>query len=93
VPLALQGTLPVATYAQSNLPEAKEDLLIQVRQMYAHDPQLQVLWASALEARGMAGTVKDGTPKRQDSAALGKIAASFLARADGPRIAMIETSG
>jgi uncharacterized protein (DUF1501 family) len=93
VPLALQGTLPVATYAQSNLPEANEDLLIRVQQLYARDPQLQMLWASALEARGMAGNMIDGAPRRQDAAALGKIAASFLARADGPRIAMIETSG
>jgi uncharacterized protein (DUF1501 family) len=29
----------------------------------------------------------------QDPAALGKLAATFLARANGPRIAMIETSG
>jgi uncharacterized protein (DUF1501 family) len=93
VPLALQGTLPVTTYAQSNLPEANEDLLMRVQQLYARDPQLQMLWASALEARGMAGNMIDGAPKRQDAAALGKIAASFLARADGPRIAMIETSG
>jgi uncharacterized protein (DUF1501 family) len=93
VPLALQGTLPVTTYAQSNLPEANEDLLMRVQQLYARDPQLQLLWASALEARGMAGNMVDGAPRRQDAAALGKIAASFLARADGPRIAMIETSG
>ena len=30
---------------------------------------------------------------QRDTAALGRIAAGFLARADGPRIAMIETSG
>ena len=34
-----------------------------------------------------------GGAKRQDPAALGRIAAGFLARADGPRIAMIETGG
>ena len=34
-----------------------------------------------------------GGAARQDSGALGEMAAGFLARADGPRIAMIETSG
>jgi uncharacterized protein (DUF1501 family) len=34
-----------------------------------------------------------GGGKRQEPAALGRMAAGFLARADGPRIAMIETGG
>jgi uncharacterized protein (DUF1501 family) len=50
------------------------------------------LWSSALEARGMAGDAGPGG-RRQDPATLGRMAAGFLARADGPRIAMIETSG
>jgi uncharacterized protein (DUF1501 family) len=93
VPLALQGAAAVTTYAPSTLPEANEDLLMRVQQLYAPDGQLQPLWASALAARGMAGESTGGGARRQDAAALGRIAASFLARADGPRIAMIETSG
>ena len=93
VPLAMQGAAPVTTYAPSTLPEANEDLLVRVRQLYAPDRQLHALWASALEARGMAGDGRGGGGNRQDAAALGRIAAGFLARADGPRIAMIETSG
>lgn len=93
VPLALQGAAEVTTYAPSALPEANEDLLVRLKQLYAPDPQLQALWASALEARGMAGEKMGGGGSRQDSAALGRTAAGFLARADGPRIAMIETSG
>ncbi|TWO68712.1 DUF1501 domain-containing protein [Caenimonas sedimenti] len=92
VPVALQGAAPVTTYAQSTLPQANEDLLMRVEQLYARDAQLQPLWTSALEARGMAGGGMGGGG-RQDGAALGRIAAGFLARADGPRIAMIETSG
>lgn len=34
-----------------------------------------------------------GSANRQDPAAIGRMAASFLARADGPRLAMIETGG
>ncbi len=93
VPLALQGAVEVTTYAPSTLPEANEDLLVRVKQLYAPDPQLHALWNSALEARGMAGEQMGGGGNRQDVAALGRIAAGFLARADGPRIAMIETSG
>ena len=93
VPLAMQGAAPVTTYAPSTLPEANEDLLVRVGQLYAPDRQLHALWASALEARGMAGERMGGDGNRQDATALGRIAAGFLARADGPRIAMIETSG
>lgn len=93
VPLALQGAVEVTTYAPSTLPEANEDLLMRVKQVYAPDRQLNALWNSALEARGMAGERMGGGGNRQDAAALGRIAAGFLARADGPRIAMIETSG
>ena len=93
VPLAMQGAVPVTTYAPSTLPEANEDLLVRVGQLYAPDRQLLALWTSALEARGMAGEKMGGGGTRQDATALGRIAAGFLARADGPRIAMIETSG
>lgn len=93
VPLALQGAAPVTTYAPSTLPEANEDLLMRVAQLYEPDRQLHPLWNSALEARGMAGGKMEGGSGRQDTAALGRIAAGFLGRADGPRIAMIETSG
>ncbi len=93
VPLAMQGAAAVTTYAPSTLPEANEDLLMRVQQLYAPDRQLHALWTSALEARGMAGEKMGGGGNKQDAAALGRIAAGFLARADGPRIAMIETSG
>jgi uncharacterized protein (DUF1501 family) len=98
VPMALQGGAEVTTYAPSNLPQANEDLLARVEQLYARDGQLKALWTSALDARGMAGASMgmggmDGGANRQDAAALGRMAAGFLARADGPRLAMIETSG
>ena len=65
---------------------------MRVEQLYAKDAQLHALWSSAQEARGMAGGMGAGT-SRQNPAALGRMAAGFLARADGPRIAMIETGG
>lgn len=92
VPLALQGPIDVTTYAPSALPRADADLLLRVEQLYANDAQLHALWASALEARSMA-EAGDGGERRQEPAALGRMAAGFLARADGPRLAMIETGG
>ena len=92
VPMALRGVVEVASYAPSALPHANEDLLLRVEQLYARDAQLHALWSSALSARAMAGGM-DGGGIRQNPAALGRMAAAFLARADGPRLAMIETNG
>ena len=92
IPMALRGAVEVTSYAPSALPQANEDLMARVAQLYARDGQLHALWSSALDARGMAGGMADGA-KRQDAAALGRMAASFLGRPDGPRIAMIETGG
>jgi uncharacterized protein (DUF1501 family) len=92
IPLALRGAVEVTSYAASALPQANDDLLMRVEQLYAKDAQLHALWSSAIEARGMAGGMGAGT-NRQNPAALGRMAAGFLARADGPRIAMMETNG
>ena len=89
VPMALRGAAPVTSYAPSALPEASDDLLTRVTRLYADDAQLHPIWSTAMETRGLAGA---GGPQR-DPASVGKLAATFLARADGPRIAMIETGG
>ena len=96
VPLALRGAAEVTSYAPSALPQANEDLMMRVEQLYANDGQLHALWSSALEARNMAGGMGGsvgGGANRQDTAAMGRMAAGFLARSDGPRVAMIETDG
>ena len=89
VPLALRGSVQVSSYAPSALPSASDDLLTRVSALYEADAQLRSLWTSAMNARGLAGDAS----ARQDPASVGKLAASFLARPDGPRIAMIETGG
>lgn len=89
VPMALRGAAAVTSYAPSALPAAPDDLLMRVSQLYDDDAQLRPLWESAMTARGLAGDAG----ARQDPASLGKLAAGFLARDDGPRIAMIETGG
>ncbi|SDI15403.1 DUF1501 domain-containing protein [Paraburkholderia phenazinium] len=89
VPMALRGKANVTSYAPSGLPQAPDDLLTRVSDLYNQDAQLRPLWESAMAARGLAGDAG----ARQDPASLGKLAASFLARDDGPRLAMIETGG
>ncbi|KAK42798.1 hypothetical protein BG58_38125 [Caballeronia jiangsuensis] len=89
VPLALRGRAEVTSFAPSSLPQAPDDLLTRVSQLYAGDAQLHPLWDAAMQARGLAADAG----ARQDPASLGKLAASFLGKPDGPRIAMIETGG
>lgn len=91
VPLALRGPAEVTSYAPSALPAAGDDLMQRVQQLYASDAQLHALWSAAMDARGLAGMQAGGG--RQDPAALGQMAARFLAQPDGPRIAMMETGG
>ena len=90
VPLALRGAAEVASYAPSALPAASDDLLLRVQQLYEGDAQLHALWSAAMDARGMAAGAGGN---RQDPATMGRMAANFLAQANGPRIAMIETGG
>lgn len=89
IPMALRGKAEVTCYAPSALPQASDDLLMRVAQLYAEDAQLHSIWEAAMDAKNMS----DDTSNKQDSASFGKLAASFLVRADGPKVAMIETGG
>jgi uncharacterized protein (DUF1501 family) len=90
VPAALRGTREVASYANSKLPDATEELLQRVSALYAGDAQLHGLWESSMQARVMAaGNTDDGA----DPIATGKLAASLLSGPQGARVAMIETGG
>ena len=89
IPMALRGKMEVSSYAASRLPQAPDDLLLRVGQLYAEDVQLNSIWQAALAANNMA----DDTSAKQDPASLGKLAASFLSKTNGPRIAMIEIGG
>ena len=91
VPLALRGPAEVGSYAPSTLPQAPDDLMQRIQQLYAGDAQLGALWNAAMQMRGMAG--ETGATPRQTPAELGRLAAGFLVKPAGPRIAMLETSG
>jgi len=90
VPMALRGAHRVTSYAPSRLPGAGDDLLHRVELLYQYDPQLQAMWTAALDARGIADSNEKSD---RSSATIGKLAATFLKKSDGPRLAMIETNG
>jgi uncharacterized protein (DUF1501 family) len=89
VPTALRGRFSVNTHAPSHFLHASDVLVRHVGQLYRADMQLHPLWTSALNARATAH-VRNA---KWDSAGLGTLAATFLSQANGPRIAMLETSG
>ncbi|MFW5431208.1 MAG: DUF1501 domain-containing protein [Methylophilaceae bacterium] len=89
IPMALRGKMNVNAYAPSNLRDAPDDLLIRVGELYSHDPLLNSLWTSAMEANDLAGDTKT----KLNPAGIGKLTAQFLNKVNGPRIAMIESGG
>jgi uncharacterized protein (DUF1501 family) len=89
MPMALRGKAEVTSYFPSPNSDPTADLLARVSHLYEHDTQLHTLWSAAMQTRGMAGNETTGP----DLASVGRLAGSFLARADGPRLAMIETTG
>lgn len=90
LPMALRGAAPATSFAPSQLPQADDDLLARVGALYAGDPQLHALWSAAINARTMAGANATG---KSNPAALGKLAATFLAKPADARIAIIEING
>ena len=89
VPMALRGANAVSSYAPSALPNAPDDLLIRVGDLYQADAQLGPLWNEAQAARKMAGD----TTTEKGGAAAGELAARLMAGPEGARVAMIETNG
>ncbi len=91
VPMALRGSVEVASYAPSALPDASDDLLARVGQLYQGDQQLHALWEQATATRSLTSDLAgdDG----RNAAATGALAARLLVPANGARIAMIETGG
>lgn len=89
VPAALRGSVPVASFAPSVLPDATADMAARVSALYAPDRQLSGLWDSALATQKLAGQI-DGNGS---AAAIGALAAKMMVPADGARIMMIESIG
>lgn len=91
VPMALRGTVEVASYAPSALPDASDDLIARVTRLYEGDAQLHALWAQATATRMLTGDL--AADQGRNAAATGALAARLIAPDNGARIAMIETGG
>jgi len=91
VPMALRGPSDVSSYAPSRLPQANDDMVARVSQLYAGDAQLDSLWRNALATRAMAGDMAGDTAR--NGAETGRSVAALMTPADGARLMMIETLG
>lgn len=91
VPMALRGPVEVASYAPSGLPDASDDLMMRVSQMYQGDAQLHGIWEQATATRMLTSDL--ASDNGRNAAATGDLAAKMLAAENGSRIAMIETGG
>jgi uncharacterized protein (DUF1501 family) len=96
VPLVLRGEARVSSWAPSRLPEVDSDTLQRIADLYARDATLAARLQTALAADAAAGDNMGGRGRRDPLnplAAVAGAAGEFLAAADGPRIAVIETGG
>jgi uncharacterized protein (DUF1501 family) len=97
VPLVMRGPAEVASWAPSRLPRMEDDTLERLADLYTHDALLARRLAEALAAQEMAGGPEGMGGAGRGSAAqfaqAARTAAGFLVREDGPRVAVLETSG
>ncbi len=94
IPLVLRGDSSVTSWAPSRLPEADDDTLARLADLYSNDPHLAGRLEEALAAREVAGEMGGGRNSRGNQ--LGPVisaAGRFLSAPDGPRIAVLETGG
>lgn len=97
-PLTMRGAARVAGWAPRRVVLISETLSERVSAMYARDPVLAPAFAQGLKAHALA-SANAGSDGRMGGAGGGRafvlaenagLAAEFLARPDGPRIAMLE---
>lgn len=97
VPLVMRGPQEVASWSPSLLPGIEPDTLQRLADLYSSDALLSRRLAEASDAQQMAGDeTMDAPAGARNRAQLGqvaKMAAGFLRLEDGPRVAVLESSG
>lgn len=91
VPLAMRGSQTVATYSPNRLPDANEDLLLRLTDLYNEDPLLAPIWSEAIKTKDLAGDLAGNNGR--NGAQLGELAARLMVPENGARMMMIETGG
>jgi uncharacterized protein (DUF1501 family) len=95
VPLVMRGPAEVASWSPGTLPDLDDDTLQRIVQMYGGDALLSQRLADAIGADAIAG-MESGGAARGAAAQLERTAratGNFLSQADGPSVAVFETTG
>jgi uncharacterized protein (DUF1501 family) len=91
IPLMMRGPAPVTSWSPSVLAGPSADLVARIKTMYDHtDPKLAMALDGAAQANAAASASATGG---EAFPALMTAAGTFLARADGPCAAMVESTG
>ena len=91
MPLMMRGPAPVTSWSPSVLAGPSADLVARIKALYDHtDPRLATALAGAAEANAAAGP---SGPGGESFPALMTAAGGFMAKADGPCAAMVESTG
>lgn len=100
VPLILTGDAPASSYTASALPQGTDDYMARVAALYAPDSLLGPALAQGLEVQAMAvegdpgaAPMKGQGQRQANMVPVAETAGRMLARADGPRIAVLEAYG
>jgi uncharacterized protein (DUF1501 family) len=89
MPVIMRGDAVVTSWYPSILPQPNSDTVARIAAMYSTDPKLDAALARARSVHEMATDTDAGS----QFAGLMAAAGSFLVKPDGPRVAMIESSG
>jgi uncharacterized protein (DUF1501 family) len=89
MPVIMRGDATVTSWYPSILPQPNDDTIGRIAAMYAADPKLDAALQRARTAHEMATDTDPGS----QFASLMTAAGGFLAKPNGPRVAMIESTG
>lgn len=90
MPLALRGADAASTWTPTRNLGSRDDLMARVAELYRDDAALRQAFAQSMAQQGMAAAA---VANDNSMVALARQAGSFLAAAQGPRVAWLETDG
>lgn len=92
-PHIVKGPASVASWSPPVLPEANDDTVARLLEMYGADPRLEKALAQSIELSGTAMMKGGAKAARGDFKAIMEAAARLLSPAGGPDIAVLSLSG
>jgi uncharacterized protein (DUF1501 family) len=97
VPLLLRGSYKASSYAPSRLPDAPDDLMQRIGQMYSDDALLHPLWTQALQTQTIASggmdMMKAGAGGRDAGKNAGELMARLMMAPGGPQLIVADSNG